>query len=303
MIRFWSTLILLTTCSYLGFGQELNVSVSLNTPTLQIADPKVFEDLKNNVENFMNNQRWTSDEFLPEERIEVSIAITITEEFSATSFKADLAIQAVRPVYGSEYVTPLISYNDRDFTFVYEQFQPIQYSQNSYNDNLSHVLSFYAFIILGLDYDSFSPYGGEPHFQTAQDILNAVPSGAAAQNPGWQSLDGNRNRYWIVENILSPRTRSYRQAMYDYHRQALDLMHKDVAAGRLIMLQALEDLNSVNQSYPNAMILQMFSLAKDDEIIEIFRRGTRQEKTRVVQIMSKIDPSNASKYRGINSLK
>ena len=212
-------------------------------------------------------------------------------------------MQAVRPVYGSEYVTPLISYNDRDFTFVYEQFQPIQYSQNAYNDNLSHVLSFYAYIILGLDYDSFSAYGGELYFQTAQDIVNAVPSGAAAQNPGWQSLDGNRNRYWIVENILSPRTRSYRQAMYDYPRQALDLMHKDVAAGRLIMLQALEDLNSVNQSYPNAMILQMFSLAKDDEIIEIFRRGTRQEKTRVVQIMAKIDPSNASKYRRINSLK
>lgn len=282
-------------------AQELNASVSVNTPTLSLTDPKVFETLEASISQFLNNQVWTDDEYKPEERIKVSITLTIAEEYSANTFKADLAIQAVRPVYGSSYETALLSHIDREVTFTYEQFQPLEYARNGYKDNLSQILSYYAYIAIGMDYDSFSPFGGQPYFQTAQEILNNVPSNVQSSNPGWRSIDGNRNRYWIIENILSPRVRPYRQAMYDYHRQALDIMAEDVEAGRRIMLQALEELNGVNQVYPNAMIIQMFTNAKGSEVVDIFKRGTAQEKNRVVQIMSKLDPSNAQKYREIRT--
>ncbi|MCB0624896.1 MAG: DUF4835 family protein [Saprospiraceae bacterium] len=293
------TLILCTGLLSVLHAQELDVKVTINTPTLQQADPKVFEELKAAIERFMNNQRWTNDAYQTSERIKVSIVLTVSEEYSATAFGGDLAIQAVRPVYGSTYETPLLSHLDRDVTFGYEQYQPIEYSQNSFNDNLSSILSFYAFIVLGMDYDSFSPFGGEPYFQQAQEVINTIPSSVAAANPGWQSLDGNRNRYWIVENLLSPRVRPYRQAIYDYHRQALDIMGTDVASGRTIMVNALEQLNKVNQSYPNSMIIQMFVNAKSNEIVEIFKQGNPQEKNQVIQFMTKMDAANASKYKSI----
>ena len=280
-------------------AQELDVNVTVNTPTLQLADPRVFQDLKAAIQAFMNNQKWTNESYQPEERIKVNLVLTVSQEFSANSFGGELAIQAVRPVYGSSYETPLLSHNDRDVTFTYEQFQPLEYSEASFNDNLSSILAFYAYTIIGLDYDSFVSFGGDNYFQTAQEVLNAVPQSIAASNKGWRSIDGNRNRYWIIENILSPRVRNFRQAYYDYHRQALDIMYKDVASGRILLLKAIEDVVQVNQNYPNAMIVQMFTNAKSNEIVEIFKQGTPTEKNRIVQAMSRIDAANASKYRAI----
>lgn len=281
------------------YGQELNFTVKINTQKLQTVDPKVFETLESTMREFLNSTKWTDDVFEPEEQINCNIQLTIQEERSATSFKADLAISASRPVFGSSYETALLNHIDKDVTFVYEQFQPLQYSRNAYNDNLSQVLSFYVYIILGMDYDSFSLLGGEPYFQTAQDIVNNVPQNAAAANPGWQSIEGNRNRFWMIENILSARTRLYREAMYNYHRQALDIMADDVATGRAIMLEALEDVGKVNQTYPNSMIVQMFNNAKSQEIIEIFKGGDRTQQDRLIRLMSRIDASNSSKYRSI----
>lgn len=280
-------------------AQELEVNVKVNPVTVQLADPKVFQDLQAAIQGFMNNQQWTNENYQPEERIKVLLTLSIKQEFSASSFGGELSIQAVRPVYGSTYETPLISHLDKDVTFTYEQFQPLEFSENNYNDNLSSILSFYAYIIIGLDYDSFVPYGGESYFQRAQDVLNAVPQSVSANNKGWRSIDGNRNRYWIMENILSPRVKNFRQAFYDYHRQALDLMSSDVNIGRALMLEAIEAVTQVNQTYPNAMIVQMFTNAKSDEIVEIYKQGTPTEKNRIVQSMSRIDGSNASKYRAI----
>lgn len=292
-------LIPLLVASFFLRGQELNATVRVNAQKLQTVDPKVFETLEQTILEFLNSQKWTNDVFELEERINCNILLTIQEERSPTSFKADLAIQASRPVYGTTYETALLNHIDKDVTFTYQEFDPLQFSQNVFNDNLSTVLSFYAYIILGLDYDSFSPLGGEPYFQIAQQILNSIPQGAAAANPGWRSLDGNRNRYWIIENILSPRVRPYRQAMYDYHRQSLDIMAEDVATGRGIMVNALNQIGDVNQAYPNSMIVQMFVNTKSQEVVEIFKKGTRQEQDQVIQLMSKIDPTNASRYRGI----
>ncbi len=282
-------------------AQELTFSVKINTLKLQTVDPKVFATLEQAVAEFLNNQKWTEDVFETKERINCNLVLTIQEELSPTSFKADLAIQASRPVYGSTYETRMLNHLDKEVTFSYEQFQPLIYSKNVFNDNLSSILAFYVYIILGMDYDSFSLFGGDEHYQTAQEILNTVPQNVASSAAGWRSVEGNRNRYWIMENILSPRVRPLRQGLYEYHRQGLDMMANDVNTGRAILLQALEEVDKVNQSYPNAMIVQMFSNAKSDEIVEIFKRGTRQEQDRVVQIMTKVDATNASKYRNIKS--
>jgi len=296
MKKYYLLLIALICCKLMT-AQELEFTVNINTPKLQTTDPKVFESLRESMINFLNNQKWTNDVFDPKERIKCNIQMTIKDELSSNSFSADFAIQAVRPVFGSSYETPLLSHVDKDFTFIYEQFQPLEYTKNAFSDNLTAFLSFYVYIILGMDYDSYSLYGGEPYFQTANNILTTIPPSAAQAFPGWRSLDGNRNRYWIIENLLSPKVRDYRQAMYDYHRQSLDIMAENAETGRAIMLKSLETMSRVNRSYPNSMIMQMFTNAKSGEIIEIFKKGTRDEKTKIRSIMAKIDASNASKYR------
>ena len=292
------TLVSLFTFQFL-LAQELNCSVKVNVQKLQTVDPAVFETLEQTIIEFMNNQQWTEDYFEANERINCNILLTIQEEVNPTSFKADLAIQASRPVYGSSYQTTLINHLDKGITFRYEQFQPLQFSLNAFNDNLSAVLSFYAHIILGADYDSFKLYGGEEYYQKAMDIVNNIPQSFAAANPGWRSLDGNQNRFWMIENILSPRVRSYREAMYQYHRLALDVMANDVDGGRSLMATTLDQIQKVNSAYPNSMIVQMFLNAKGNEIVEIFKKGTRDEQNRVIGIMTKIDAPNAAKYREI----
>ncbi len=280
-------------------AQELNATVKVNFLKVENVDPTVFTTLEQAIAEFMNNTNWTNDFFETAERINCNILLTIQEELSPTSFRAELAVQASRPVYGSNYQTTLLNHNDPEVTFTYEQYQPLIFSRNSFNDNLSAVLSFYAYIILGLDYDSFSLFGGEAYFQTAQEIINNVPSSAANAFKGWRSIDGNRNRFWIVENLLSPRVRPLRQGWYEYHRHGLDMMSENPAAGRAVIAQALATLPEMNQTYPNTMILQMFNNAKRDEIIEVFKGAPAGEKSQLIQVMTQIDPPNAQAYRGI----
>lgn len=282
-----------------AMAQELICQVRINTQKLQTVDPAVFETLEQTVQEFMNNTKWTNDAYEQQERINCNILLTIQEELSPTSFRADLAIQATRPVFNSNYQTPLLNHIDREVTFSYEQFQPLRFSRNTFNDNLSQILSFYSYVILGMDYDSFALYGGEPYFQIANEILTSIPQGIAERFSGWQSKDGSRNRFWIIENLLSPRIRPYREAMYNYHRHALDVMAQDVGQGRAVMTQSINTLQDVFQNYPNAMILQMFVNAKSNEVLEIFKRGTSEEKNTVIRVMSRIDASNAEQYRAI----
>lgn len=289
--------VLLVCFGKMGFTQELLFEVSVNTPQLTTTDPKVFETMEASLLDFLNNQKWTNDVFEPEERIACNMQLTIKEELSDTRFKADLAIQAVRPVYGSNYETALFTHVDKDVTFDYEPFQPIIFSRNVFNDHLSSITSFYVYIILGLDYDSFSPFGGDPYLQVAQDILNAVPQNKAAESPGWRALDGNRNRYWIIENLTSPGFRNYRKGIYSYHREALDIMHSDATTGKVILSQVLEDVGKVNKNYPNSMAIRIFVATKAEELVEIFKEGSPAQKNTARDVLSKIDASNASKYR------
>ncbi len=295
-----SWLLALTLLLSIGLSaQDINATVKVNTTRIQNVDPKVFETLEGTIRDFLNGQKWTEDNFELEERIECNVTITIQKENSQTNFEADLAIQSSRPIYGSEQLTPIFNHLDK-ITFNYEQFQPLQFSRNRFIDNLSSVLSFYVYIILGFDYDSFSPNGGEPYFQIAQDIINSIPPGARAQFEGWDaSGSSNRNRFWLMENMLSPRMRPLRRALYAYHREGLDLMAGDVAAGRAGVAQAVSDVQVADQAYPNSMAVQLFVNAKGQELVEIFKGGTQAEQAEVIRVMTQIDPSNAQRYRRI----
>jgi hypothetical protein len=278
-------------------AQELKVKVTVNTPMLQTADPALFQTLRQAIEEFMNNQKWTTDVYEEEERIQMDIVFTISKELSANTFEAELSCQSIRPVYASNYETPLFKHNDKDVTFTYEQFQPLEYSQTTYLNNLTSILGFYAYMAIGLDYDSFSPLGGEPHFQAAWDLLNRIPPNVAASVAGWRSTENNRNRYWLIESMLSPRLRPFRQMIYDYHRLGLDTMHEDPNVARAIMTQSLEALEGVNKTYPNSMTMQVFANTKSGEIIEIYKGGAVTEKSTVTRVMERIDPTRASEYR------
>lgn len=298
MKPFVAFLALLLSLSATVSAQELNFTVKINTQKLQTVDPKVFETLEASLNDFLNNQKWTNDIFEPTERIECNVLLTIQEENGPTSFGADLAIQSSRPIYGTDQKTPVFNHLDTDVNFTYEQYQPLQFSRSRYQDNLTSVLAYYVYIVLGMDYDTFSPLGGEPWFQTAQDIYNNLPSNVANGDDGWKSTS-RRNRYWLVENILSPRVRPLRRALYSYHRQGLDLMHQDVVAGRNGMSEAIGDLLKTDQAYPNSMIVQTFVNAKSNEIVEIFKGASQPEQAFVIQTMTSIDPSNAQRYRSI----
>ncbi len=280
-------------------AQELNFTVKMNTQKVQTTDPKVFESLQIVVSEFLNSQKWTEDVFEPEERIECNLLLTITQEIDNNTFAADITIQASRPIFNSDAPTALLTHVDKNVVFDYEAYQPVQFIENNFESNLAQVLAFYSYVILGLDYDSFSPKGGEKYFQKAQEIINNIPPSAAAQYKGWRSLDGNRNRYWIIESILSPRAKEMRTASYQYHRQSLDLMAEDTGQGRAYMLEAIRKIETVNRNYPNAMVVQMFANAKGAEIVEIFKGGNRKEQNEVIRIMTRIDPTRASLYRSM----
>ncbi len=274
-------------------AQEIVFDIRITTPTLQLTDPKVFRTMENAVTELINSRRWTENEYLPDERIKCNVQINITKEQSETNFDAELTIQATRPVYGSTYETILLNHVDRDFNFSFEEARPLIYSENQFTDNLSHVLAFYVYMILGLDNDSFAPYGGDQMYQKAQEIISAVPG----SNPprGWRANDGNRNRYWLAENIQSPRVRPFRRSYYDYHRLGLDMMHKDAVAGRNAISAALDEIEKVNVSYPSAPILIAFVNAKSQELADIFIQATPPEKQKVYRVLTKIDPSAAAR--------
>lgn len=305
MIKKIAFLLALSICASTIYAQgELNASVRVSTPQLQRNDRKVFDQLEVTLKDFLNNTKWTNDNFEQEERVKCNFILTISKELDGNVFEAELAIQATRPVFGSGYDTPLLSHLDKDVIFTYEQNQPIEFLRdNPDNQNLSSLLAFYTYIILGMDYDSFSQYGGDAYLQTAEKIVTNIQNSNTNGAPGWRPGDGgkNRNRYWIMENLLNPRMKPFRNAIYTYHRKGLDMFTTNPDQGKAAILLALEDLDKVSAAYFNSMIVQMFSYAKKDELVEMWKLAPKSQKDRVIQIMSKIDPANTQRYKEIGS--
>ncbi|RMF01264.1 MAG: DUF4835 family protein [Bacteroidetes bacterium] len=301
MAKIFSLLLLLTFGGYWLSAQELNATVKINTQQIQMADPAVFTTLEQSIAEFIN-QKWTTDVFQPEERIDCNFIFTLQKELSATSFEFSLNVQSSRPIHNSDQSTPLLNTIDPYVRFEYEQFQPLQFSANRFENNLTSVLAFYIYVILGMDYDTFSPLGGEDYFRKAQEVVNTVPAGLYGTYQGWSSTDGsnnrgNTNRFWIIENLLSPRMKPLRLGMYQYHRLGLDMMTEDIATARANIAEVVATLGQVDQTYPNAVLTQLFLNAKRQELLELFKRGTPQEKATVRQVMTQVDPANANQYR------
>jgi Domain of unknown function (DUF4835) len=282
---------------------EILATVRINTPQLQKTDRKVFDQMEVALREWLNNTKWTNDVFSVEERIKCNFILTISAELDNNAFRGELSVQASRPVYNSVYESPLMAHLDKEVVFSYEQNQPMEFLPDvADNPNLTAMFAFYVYAILAMDYDSFSLYGGEPYLLIAQQIV-VNKQNSSNPPPGWRANEGSgdkaRNRHWFVENMLSPRMKPYRGAIYQYHRQGLDLFMTNMEQARTNILLALEEVDKANLAYPNAMALQMFSNAKRDELVEIWKLGTRPQKERVSQIMSKIDPSSALRYKAL----
>jgi len=271
----------------------------VTAPTLQLADPKILTQLQNRVEEFMNTNQWTKDDYLPHEKIKINLQITISKDVSVNNFLVDLGVQATRPVYGASYETALLSHLDRDIAIVFEEFKPITATQGNFNDNLSSILSYYAYLILGLDRDSFSPSGGDPFFKICQEIVNSVPPSMTAIDKGWANPRNTRTRYYVIDNILNPRMKLFRQGLYDYHRQGLDLMSSNIAKGKESIANVIKDIDDLNTKYPNTFMIQIFANTKAAEITNIFQKGEQKERFEIYTRMARIDPANTQKYEAI----
>jgi hypothetical protein len=301
LIKRLGSLYLIALLSFPLNAQELNFKITVVPPSSRqgqrLVDAKIYKSLEAAMQELFNNTKWTDDIFEQNERITGSIQVNIKSEVSTTRFTAELAIQATRPIFGTEQTTPLFVHLDREVTFNYEQYQPLQYTKNNFTDNLTATLAYYAYIILAMDYDSFSPQGGEQYWQLSQDIFNTVTQDNKKE---WQGADlGNRNRYWFIENYLSPRLKGVRQAIYQYHRQGLDVAHLDVNRCKSSIIQALEKYEEAQQTYPNTLAVRSFAATKTEEMIDIFKNGTPEQKSKFIQIMQKLDPANSSKYNQV----
>ncbi|MBK9254666.1 MAG: DUF4835 family protein [Saprospiraceae bacterium] len=281
-------------------AQELNMSVKVVVQTSFTVDPSLFKELESNIREFMNTTRWTEEEYAPHEKINGTIQITIAAEPTPNVYQAEMILQTGRPVFHSTYESPMINIIDKNITFNFTGIQPLLKTSNVFYDNLSAILSYYAYVIIGFDDDSFSLNGGDAQFNKAQELINSLPSNTV-RDEGWKNDQiSRRNRFWLVENLLNPRMRQFRQAFYDYHRLSLDKMYEEPDRSRAVMMSAVTAIGQANVEYPNTMLLQMFSDSKKDEIVEIFKVGDKGQKTKVSSIMVGIDPNKREKYSLLN---
>jgi hypothetical protein len=279
-----------------SFAQELNCKVVINADRVQTTERGIFTDMQSTFSQFMSTTRWTNDVFQSFERINCSLNVTIESMPSIGSYNATVLIQSVRPAYGSNYESLLLNFADRDWQFEFTQSQPIEYNDNAFTSNLVSMLSFYAYIILGMDYDSFAKMGGDQWYNKAQNIMNlAQPSNRV----GWQAFDSNRNRYWLIENLTNQQMTPIREGIYNYHRQGIDKMIDDQDGARQQIVNVLKEIQKVNNLKPNSILVISFFDAKSDELLQVFSQGNMQVRQQAYEIITKIDPTKIDRFQSI----
>jgi hypothetical protein len=275
-------------------SQELNCNVTVVQPQVILSDASIFKTMETTIEEFVNNRKWSKDDWSQNERIDCTMQITIESQPNQRQFKGSIQIGSSRPVYNSDYKTPLLNINDRDFEFTFQENTQIQWSNDQHRDNLSSIIAFYANLILATDYDSFAIDGGNDHYLICQTIVSNAQSAAES---GWKANEkGQQNRFWLVENLLSQTFRPLRECMYKYHRQGMDKMFLDLKASQKVMSDAVIALIAVHQIRPSSYNMQVFFYAKGDEIIKVFKPLTLEEKQPVYDVLKRLDPGNISKY-------
>jgi hypothetical protein len=281
-------------------GQELKCNIQINSEQVQGTNKKIFETLQSVLYEFMNNRSWTNHVFTNEERIECNMLITV-QEYANPDFKGTLQLQVRRPVFNSSYNSVLLNYIDQNFQFSYTEFESLQFNETSYTSGLTSLMAYYAYVILGLDYDSFSLKGGTDFFRKAEMI---VSNAQVSTEKGWKSYEAsnNKNRYWLIQNLLDDKYSQVREFYYKYHRLGLDVMAEKPSEGRDEIAEDLTLLQQVYRNKPDAYmyLLQVVFDAKSDEWVNIFSESYPEEKTRVVKILKEMDPANLTKYQKIS---
>ena len=268
-------------------GQELNFKVTVNADQIQTTDRAVFKDMERAFANFLNTRKWTNDSYGSQEKINCTLFLNIKEMPSIGNFTANAQIASARPVYNSNYETVLLNFADREWEFQYIESLPLEYNDNTYISNLTSMLAFYAYIILGMDYDSFSELGGSPYIQKALIVVN---NAQASNSAGWTALGNTRNRYALVENLNNPQMVELRKNTYKYHRLALDTFDKDPDKSREIILEALQNVKKVWTIYPNSIFVISFFDTKATELVNIFSQGNLNVRREAYDLLVSLDP-------------
>ena len=288
--------LLLTLTDYTLKAQDLNARVEILSPQIQATNKRTLEVLENSIKEFLNNRKWSADRIQPQERIDCSFIITIKEWDGSSNFKAEAQILSSRPVYSSSYNSTVLNISDKDFDFAYAESQALDFSDEAYINNLTSLLAYYAYTIVGFDYDTFSKFGGTVYFNRAQTVLNNAQN---APYKGWKGFDGLRNRFWLAENLHNKSYNAIRENLYEYHRYGLDAMADNLPKGRKVISALLPELQKVDKQKQGSMLSQLFFTAKADELVNIFSGAEPQEKMKAYNILSEIDPTNTSRYEAL----
>jgi hypothetical protein len=284
-----------------AFSQDLYARVQvLSPPQLQNNNRRALDALSLTISDFLNTRQWSANALQVPERIECNFVITITEWDGSSNFKAEAQIQSSRPVYGTSYNSTVLNINDKDFDFVYTEGQALEFSEQNYLNNLSSLLGFYAYVITGMDYDTFSKFGGTSYYNKAQIVLNNSQS---SPNKGWQAFENLKNRYWLIENLQNKAYNPIREGLYTFHRQGLDIMSENVSKGRKVILSLLPQLQKIDKQKQGSIINQIFFTAKADEFVNIFGLADPQDRVKAFNILADIDPANVSKYESLKKNK
>lgn len=288
----------------LAMAQELNCKVRVMHDKIQGVDPQVFRAMEKALMDFINTRKWTTDDYAPVEKIDCTFLFNLTGRLEGDAYTATINIQATRPVYNSSYYTSIINFVDRDVAIRYSQFSPLLFDDNRVSsgtdplgDNLTATVAYYIYIILGLDYDSYSLNGGNAYFKKAQNIVNNAPEGKGVA--GWKAVEGNKNRYWLVDQILNPRFAELHKYWYTMHRLGLDMLYDKPNEARQNIVSGISTLGKLNKENPGAILLQFFFNAKSNELINLLNDMPSQERQGYITTLSQIDVPNAAKYQAL----
>jgi hypothetical protein len=274
-------------------SQDINARVQILAPQLANSNQRILDILESSIKDFLNNKRWSADALQPLERIDCNFVITITDWDGNSNFKAEAQIQSNRPIYNSSYSSTILNISDKDFGFTFSEGQPLDFSELNYISNLSSLIAFYAYLITGMDYDTFSKFGGSPYFEKAQTVLD---NAQAAPNTGWKAFENLRNRFWIMENLMNKSYNPIRESLYTYHREGMDVMAENQTKGRKAILSVIPQLQKIDRQKQGSILNQIFFSAKADELINILSAAEAQDKIKAYNALSVIDPANSLKY-------
>lgn len=290
------------TCFALSVSaQELRCTVTINSDQVQGTNKDMFNTLKQAIEEFVNNTKWTDLTFQDKERIECNMMLVV-KSVTDNIINGEFTCQSRRPVFGTSYTTPILNFQDKNFSFTYQEFDRMDFQQSIFTSNLTALVAYYCYLIIGHDMDSFARLGGTPYFQICENIVTAAQSASLEESEakGWRAFDSNRNRYALINNLMDEAFKPYREFVYEYHRLGLDEMINNVNNARARIANGINVLKKSHSARPATYVINTFLDAKNDELVNIFAKGTTEEKQKVYELLVDIDPTRQSIYEGIN---